>query len=46
MNAPLYVVFVAAPDRFLTKEESLYIETSEKLCKEFDGTFIRHTAVT
>ena len=44
MNAPLYVVFVAAPDRFLTKEESLYIETSEKLCKEFDGTFIRHTS--
>ncbi|BAY43099.1 osmosensitive K+ channel histidine kinase sensor subunit [Scytonema sp. HK-05] len=44
MNAPLYVIFVAAPDRFLTKEESLYIETCEKLCKEFDGTFIRHTS--
>ncbi|WP_414581438.1 universal stress protein [Scytonema sp. PCC 10023] len=44
MNAPLYVVFVAEPDRFLTKEESLYIETCEKLCKEFDGTFIRHTS--
>ncbi|KAB8318373.1 sensor histidine kinase KdpD [Tolypothrix campylonemoides VB511288] len=43
MNAPLYVVFVANPDYFLTKEESLYIETSEKLCKEFDGTFIRIT---
>lgn len=44
MNAPLYVVFVAESDRFLTKEESLYIETCEKLCKEFDGTFIRHTS--
>lgn len=44
MNAPLYVVFVADPDRFLTKEESLYVETSEKLCQEFDGTFIRDTS--
>ncbi len=43
MNAPLNVVFVANPDRFLTKEESLHIETCEKLCKEFGGTFIRVT---
>lgn len=43
MNAPLYVAFVGNPDRFLTKEESLYIETCEKLCKEFGGTFIRVT---
>ncbi len=41
MNAPLYGMFVADPDRFLTKEESLYVETCEKLCQEFDGTFIR-----
>jgi len=41
MNAPLYVVFVADPDRFLTREESLHIETCEKLCREFDGTFLR-----
>jgi two-component system sensor histidine kinase KdpD len=41
MNAPLYAMFVANPERFLTKEESLYVETAEKLCKEFDGTFIR-----
>lgn len=41
MNAPLYVVYVAEPDRFLTKEESLYIDTCEKLCKEFEGQFIR-----
>lgn len=43
MNAGLYVLFVANPERFLTKEESLHIDTCEKLCKEFDGTFIRQT---
>lgn len=43
MNAPLFTLYVAEPDRFLTREESLYIETFEKLCKEFDGTFIRVT---
>ncbi|MBW4614211.1 MAG: universal stress protein [Desmonostoc vinosum HA7617-LM4] len=43
MNAPLYVVFVADLDRFLTKEESLHIHNCEKLCKEFEGTFIRVT---
>lgn len=41
MNAPLYALFVDNPDRFLTKEESLHIETCEKLCKEFSGNFIR-----
>lgn len=40
MNAPLFAVFVKEKDRFLTKEESLYIETCEKLCKEFAGNFI------
>ncbi len=43
MNAPLFSVFVADPDRFLTKEESLYIETCERLCREFEGEFIRVT---
>lgn len=43
MSAPLFTIYVSQPDRFLTKEESLYIETCEKLCKEFDGTFIRTT---
>ncbi|MBH8566186.1 sensor histidine kinase KdpD [Nostoc sp. CENA67] len=43
MNAPLYTLFVANPERFLTKEESLHIHTCEKLCKEFDGTFLRVT---
>ncbi|MDZ8189359.1 MAG: universal stress protein [Nostoc sp. ChiSLP02] len=43
MNAPLYTLFVADPERFLTKEESLHIHNCEKLCKEFEGTFIRVT---
>lgn len=41
MNAPFYGVYVANPDRFLTKNESLYIETCEKLCREFGGQFIQ-----
>lgn len=41
MRAPLYCLFVSDPDRFLTREESLQIETCERLCKEFDGQFIR-----
>ena len=41
MHAQLYVLFIDAPDRFLTKAESLHVETCERLCKEFEGTFIR-----
>ena len=41
MNAPFYAVFVNDPDRFLTKAESLHVETCEKLCQEFDGQFLR-----
>lgn len=41
MHAQLYVLFVDHPDRFLTKAESLHIETCERLCKEFEGNFIR-----
>lgn len=44
MNAPLYTLFVADPERFLTKEESLHIHNCEKLCQEFEGTFIRVTS--
>ena len=40
MHAQLYVLFVDDPDRFLTKAESLHIETCERLCKEFAGTYI------
>lgn len=44
MNAKLYAVFVNHPERFLTKQESLHIETCEKLCKEFGGEFVRFTS--
>lgn len=45
MNAKLYVLFVSDPNRFLTKSESLYIETCERLCQEFQGEFIRFDAL-
>lgn len=41
MNGRLYGLFVENPDRFLTKQESFAIETSEKLCQEFEGEFLR-----
>jgi two-component system, OmpR family, sensor histidine kinase KdpD len=41
MNAPLCVLFVANPDRFLSKSESLHLEQCEQLCREFSGRFIR-----
>ena len=41
MNAPFYVIFVDYSDRFLSKEETLHIETCEKLCQEFEGQFLR-----
>ncbi len=41
MNAPFYVLFVSNPDRFLTKEETLHIETCERLCQDFNGQFMR-----
>ncbi|BAZ40797.1 Osmosensitive K+ channel Signal Transduction Histidine Kinase, sensor domain protein [Calothrix sp. NIES-4101] len=41
MNARLYAVFVNDPERFLTKEESLHIETCWKLCQEFGGEFFK-----
>ena len=43
MHAPFYCLFVDDPDRFLTKAESLHIETCERLCQEFGGEFIRVT---
>ena len=43
MSAPLYCLFVANPERFLSKGESLHIDTCEKLCKEFEGTFLHVT---
>jgi two-component system, OmpR family, sensor histidine kinase KdpD len=44
MNAPLCVLFVANPDRFLSKDESLHLENCEQICREFSGRFIRVTS--
>jgi two-component system sensor histidine kinase KdpD len=41
MNAPLYSLYVDNPDRFLTKAEALHLETCERLCREFEGEFLR-----
>jgi len=41
MRARLYGLFVAHPERFLTRDESLYIETCEHFCRDFGGEFIR-----
>ncbi len=41
MRARLYALFVEHPERFLTKDESLYLETCEHFCREFGGEFLR-----
>jgi two-component system, OmpR family, sensor histidine kinase KdpD len=41
MRARLYALFIEHPERFLTREESLYIETCEHFCREFGGEFLR-----
>jgi two-component system sensor histidine kinase KdpD len=41
MNGKFYVLFVSHPDRFLSKQETLYIETCKQLTQEFNGEFVR-----
>ncbi|HEY9881750.1 MAG TPA: sensor histidine kinase KdpD [Leptolyngbyaceae cyanobacterium] len=41
MNGRFFVLFVSNPDRFLSKAETLHIETCDRLCQEFDGEFLR-----
>src|ERR687886_1561707 len=41
MRARLFAVFVDHPERFLTKDESLYVETCEHLCRQLGGEFLR-----
>ncbi|PSN13018.1 histidine kinase, partial [filamentous cyanobacterium CCP5] len=41
MNGRLFVLFVAHPRKFLSKEEALHIETCKQLCDEFEGEFLR-----
>lgn len=44
MRARLYALYVAHPERFLTKDESLYIEMCEEFCHQFGGEFLRVTS--
>lgn len=41
MKARLLAVFIDHPERFLTKEQSLYVETCEHLCRQLGGEFLR-----
>jgi two-component system sensor histidine kinase KdpD len=41
MRARLFAVFIDHPERFLTKDESLYVETCEHICRQVGGEFLR-----
>jgi two-component system sensor histidine kinase KdpD len=41
MRARLFAVFIDHPERFLTKDESLSVETCEHLCRQVGGEFLR-----
>lgn len=45
MNAKFYTLFIENPDRFLNRTESLHVETCERLCREFEGEFLRVKSV-
>lgn len=44
LNADLFTLYVSHPERFLTKDEALYLEMCEDLCQQLGGKFIRHEA--
>jgi two-component system sensor histidine kinase KdpD len=41
MRARLYALYISHPEKFLSKDETLYLETCEKLCQQFGGNFLR-----
>ncbi len=41
LDAELYTLFVQLPNRFLSREEAMRVETCERLTQEFGGTFLR-----
>ena len=41
MHGELYAIYVAHPDRFLSKDDALYLEMCQQFCQDFDGEFIR-----
>lgn len=44
MRGRLYALYVGHPERFLTKDESLYIEMCEQFCRQSGGEFLRVTS--
>ncbi|MEB3216687.1 MAG: sensor histidine kinase KdpD [Nostocales cyanobacterium 94392] len=41
MNARLYILFVNNAERFLSRQETLHIETCKRLSEEFGGEFLQ-----
>ena len=41
LHGDLYAVYVAHPDRFLSKDDVLYLEMCKQFCQDFGGEFIR-----
>ncbi|MBD2250047.1 universal stress protein [Nostoc parmelioides] len=44
MKAPLYVLFVSDPQRFLTKEEEFHIQSCKNLCQKLNGEFLQESS--
>ncbi len=45
MDAPLLALTVLDPNRFLSREQSLALETCRQLCEDVGGTFLREESV-
>ncbi|MEB3261274.1 MAG: universal stress protein, partial [Cyanobacteriota bacterium] len=45
MDAPLLALTVQDPTRFLSREQSLALETCRQLCEDVGGTFLREESV-
>ena len=41
LRGDLYAAYVAHPDRFLSKDDALYLEMCQQFCQDFGGEFIR-----
>ena len=41
MRAKFYALYVDHPDRFLSKDEALYLEMCQQFCKQLGGEFLR-----
>jgi K+-sensing histidine kinase KdpD len=41
MQGDFYAVYVAHPDRLLSKDDALCLEMCQQFCRDFNGEFIR-----